>query len=580
VTAYNDAGNTTPVVTAYTYNKRRLLTGETLSQPTWYSWSVGYNYNQNGVLANQIYPTGLNIDYAPNALGQPTKAGNYASGAQYYPNGALKQFTYGNGIVHTMTQNTRQLPVRVTDSGNALDYDYAYDSNANIERIYDYVTGTPTLRHRWMGYDGLDRLTSAASAVFGGSEHTHRFTYDALDNITSWKVPGIKDYAEYVYESSTNRLTSIRNTTGATVVGIGYDVQGNLANKNGQTYDFDYGNRLRSVIGKEYYRYDGLGRRVLAWEPATNSILSQYTQSGQIVYQENHRTSVASENIYLAGSVIAIRERAFASSAYNTKYQHTDALGSPVAVTNDTGTVIERNDYEPYGAIIGNPTRGGIGFTGHVMDGATGLTYMQQRYYDQSLGRFLSVDPVAADGNTGWNFNRYNYAANNPYKFTDPDGRSILCNGQTCNIQCAALIACGPEFSAYVKMQMTKEALQRALTIIRTAQALGDLIQRADTANDGEGRRRKNRIPDRGEPGTIQHNPPGTTGKEYGDDGWVETEWNDGHGPNAPEGEREDHVHDHIPNPHHPDGRPIRQPGRQPTPEERERFKPKPKPES
>jgi len=56
------------------------------------------------------------------------------------------------------------------------------------------------------------------------------------------------------------------------------------------------------------------------------------------------------------------------------------------------------------------------------MDPATGLTYMQQRYYDPMVGRFLSVDPVEAR-ESGDNFNRYSYAANNPYKFTDPDGR-------------------------------------------------------------------------------------------------------------------------------------------------------------
>ena len=46
-----------------------------------------------------------------------------------------------------------------------------------------------------------------------------------------------------------------------------------------------------------------------------------------------------------------------------------------------------------------------------------------QRYYDPVIGRFLSVDPVLADGNTGASFNRYWYANNNPYRFTDPDGR-------------------------------------------------------------------------------------------------------------------------------------------------------------
>lgn len=61
---------------------------------------------------------------------------------------------------------------------------------------------------------------------------------------------------------------------------------------------------------------------------------------------------------------------------------------------------------------------------------------MQQRYYDPQFGRFLSVDPITADGATGNNFNRYWYANNNPYTNIDPDGRicdnpnaSSACNG-------------------------------------------------------------------------------------------------------------------------------------------------------
>jgi uncharacterized protein RhaS with RHS repeats len=56
---------------------------------------------------------------------------------------------------------------------------------------------------------------------------------------------------------------------------------------------------------------------------------------------------------------------------------------------------------------------------------------MQQRYYDPGIGRFLSVDPVTADGNTGGNFNRYWYANNNPYRFTDPDGRCTVAASAT-----------------------------------------------------------------------------------------------------------------------------------------------------
>lgn len=108
--------------------------------------------------------------------------------------------------------------------------------------------------------------------------------------------------------------------------------------------------------------------------------------------------------------------------AQTVEYIHTDALGTPVAVTNATGQVLEHSEYEPYGAVVNRPVKDGPGYTGHVEDAATGLTYMQQRYYDPSIGRFLSVDPVAAR-EKGDNFNRYWYANSNPYRFTDPDGR-------------------------------------------------------------------------------------------------------------------------------------------------------------
>ena len=48
-----------------------------------------------------------------------------------------------------------------------------------------------------------------------------------------------------------------------------------------------------------------------------------------------------------------------------------------------------------------------------------------QRYYDPQIGRFLSTDPAVAG------FNLYNYANNNPYRFTDPDGRAPV--GNTCS---------------------------------------------------------------------------------------------------------------------------------------------------
>ena len=55
--------------------------------------------------------------------------------------------------------------------------------------------------------------------------------------------------------------------------------------------------------------------------------------------------------------------------------------------------------------------------------------YMQQRYYDPLAGRFLSVDPITTDANTGGQFVRYDYVSNNPFKYTDPDGRAKSSGG-------------------------------------------------------------------------------------------------------------------------------------------------------
>lgn len=62
---------------------------------------------------------------------------------------------------------------------------------------------------------------------------------------------------------------------------------------------------------------------------------------------------------------------------------------------------------------------------GHVQDAATGLVHMQQRYYDPMLGLFLSIDPVTAYSGNMRRFNRYVYAFNSPYKFTDPSGLAV-----------------------------------------------------------------------------------------------------------------------------------------------------------
>jgi RHS repeat-associated protein len=79
--------------------------------------------------------------------------------------------------------------------------------------------------------------------------------------------------------------------------------------------------------------------------------------------------------------------------------------------------------YKPFGDSIETPVDP-VGYTGHKFDTDLGLSYMQARYYDPVIGRFLSNDPVGYTAkNPVMSFNRYSYVSNNPYKYTDPNGQ-------------------------------------------------------------------------------------------------------------------------------------------------------------
>lgn len=298
----NNSNGGDAVVNAYTYNKRRLLQSESMIQPGSSALGLSYAYTVNGHPAGGTYPSGLALNYAPNALGQPTQANGYAMGVGYYPNGAIKQFTYGNGIVHTMAQNARQLPARSSDSGasNPLDLGYAYDANGNVGGITDYAHGRQT---RSMSYDGSDRLSTTQSVMFGG-DNLARYSYNVLDDLTAVKVGGSRDYS-YFYNANRQLLSVNNSSDSSAVIGLSYDAQGNLSNKNGIHYLFDKGNRLREVTGVETYRYDAQGRRVLANSPSLGNIVSLYGQDGVLRYQRDERVGKITEYVYLGGSLLA-----------------------------------------------------------------------------------------------------------------------------------------------------------------------------------------------------------------------------------------------------------------------------------
>jgi RHS repeat-associated protein len=120
-------------------------------------------------------------------------------------------------------------------------------------------------------------------------------------------------------------------------------------------------------------------------------------------------------------------------AAMATNYFHHDHLGSMAAVSDETGAVVERMAFDPWGkrgfvngtpdvldSIVGfNTDRG---YTMHEHLDEMGIIHMNGRIYDPLIGRFMSADPFIQDASSLQSYNRYAYVLNNPLAFTDPTG--------------------------------------------------------------------------------------------------------------------------------------------------------------
>jgi RHS repeat-associated protein len=117
-----------------------------------------------------------------------------------------------------------------------------------------------------------------------------------------------------------------------------------------------------------------------------------------------------------------------AAAAAQTKtvtYYYTDQVGSVLATTDSQGNILSSSDYRPFGESVMDSPSDGPAYTGHVRDGESNFTYMQARFYDPQVGRFLSPDPLRPSSGNLFDANRFAYVNNNPIRYSDPSGKCI-----------------------------------------------------------------------------------------------------------------------------------------------------------
>jgi len=268
--------------------------------------------------------------------------------------------------------------------------------------------------------DGLGRLATATGPWGpGGAQASGAFTYDSLGNMRKKTLGSRVVDIEYL---TNNRINRARDSNDGSVWrDYVYDARGNVTDNDRLGFTYDAAEQPTAISGAAsgVFVYDGNLKRVKQ-VLGGDTVYSVYSLSGAVLYRDNATTGVATDYLRLGGSTVARFKNGVVS------YLHQDHLGSPVASTDAAGVVSWREDYTPYGEERQDPAANDNdeSFTGHIKDDATGLTYMQARYYDPVIGRFLSNDPVGFSVDAPQMFNRYSYTFNDPVNMLDPDGNS------------------------------------------------------------------------------------------------------------------------------------------------------------
>ena len=187
--------------------------------------------------------------------------------------------------------------------------------------------------------------------------------------------------------------------------------------KNSYVYEFDELNRMEKIYrgdGKwAEYSYDGTSARVgktVGTAASTETETTKYYNLGATVLNEVSSEEGNTTNLIGAG----IEARLNVSGGY---FLQKNAHGDVTAAISGTERAATY-DYDAFGNTlveegeINNPIR----YSGEYLDEETGLIYLRARYYDSSVGRFISEDPIR-DG-----MNWYAYCGNSPVMMVDPWG--------------------------------------------------------------------------------------------------------------------------------------------------------------
>ncbi len=303
------------------------------------------------------------------------------------------------------------------------------DNNGNRTKIVEL--GGRTVNYT---YDPLNRLTREEIVEPGQDVVSMDYVHDSVGNTLTRETcegePPLCEAVTYTYNINDQILTAT-DSVGST--SYSYDTNGNLIEKteigDTVTYSYDDQNRLIAVSSLGHavsYDYDNDDIRVAKTVDGvkTNYVVDKNRPYAQVLEERDGSNNLLASYVHGHDLISQHKEG-------QDYYYHTEALGSAVKLTDESQAQVAEYYYTAYGdawdqtGAFADTNK--YRFTGEQFDEETGFYYLRARYYDPTIGRFMTRDcESCGNSQRPLSLNKYLYGEANPVLYVDPSGHFAM----------------------------------------------------------------------------------------------------------------------------------------------------------
>jgi RHS repeat-associated protein len=327
--------------------------------------------------------------------GTITKIDTYRTGSYTATSGQFTGTPAGSDA-YEYDGNARLTRETRTQESATTDTQYQYDAAGNRSRkTVTTAAGTETTSY---SYDAADRLTQEQTSLAGGGSTSITYQWDGNGNLRAKSEPGKTTLYRF---DANNRLIDIR--AGSTAA------------------------EAASAQASITYSYDASGNRIRkSTPPGSTAYLIDNSYAYAQVALETKSGAQSESTTYVRG-VGLVRQTKTSQPAAGDLFPLHGHLSTSLGALDAGGNVVEQVEADAFGILEpGAGVKQAHLYTGEYWDQDAQLLYLRARWYDPSIGRFISADPFEGKQHDPRSLNRYNYARSDPVGGSDPGGRMTL----------------------------------------------------------------------------------------------------------------------------------------------------------